>query len=438
MIIYRALYGLKSSGAAWRLMFAQTLSDLGYTSSKADPDVWLKAETKPNGDEYYSYVLVYVDDVLHLHYNPDLFMNALEKIYRLKENSTGEPGRYLGSNIEKVQLKNGDITWSMHSKEYVQNAIRNLEEILQNDGAAPLKIFGKRAGERPFPSNYRPELDVSPVLNDVLSNRYLQLIGILRWAVELGRIDIMVEVSVLSQHQCQPREGHLAALYRIFWYLKCKGKDMSGRIVFDSAVPNIDEQLFTYSDSKTWKEFYPDAEEKLPPNAPLPRGNSVKLAAYVDADHAGNLMTRRSHSGIIIYLNNSPITWFSKRQNTVESSSFGSEFVALRIATDHIEAMRYKLRMFGVPLNGPADVFCDNKSVVTNASVPSSVLNKRHNAICYHRVREAHTAGMIRVGWIKGEYNKADIATKTTLSTKRRFELLSTIFNENVECVSMA
>ena len=111
-------------------MFAQTLSDLGYTSSKADPDVWLKAETKPNGDEYYSYVLVYVDDVLHLHYNPDLFMNALEKIYRLKENSTGEPGRYLGSNIEKVQLKNGDITWSMHSKEYVQNAIRNLEETL--------------------------------------------------------------------------------------------------------------------------------------------------------------------------------------------------------------------------------------------------------------------------------------------------------------------
>ena len=130
MIIYRALYGLKSSGAAWRLIFAQTLSDLGYTSSKADPDVWLKAETKPNGDEYYSYVLVYVDDVLHLHYNPDLFMNALEKIYRLKENSTGEPGRYLGSNIEKVQLKNGDITWSMHSKEYVQNAIRNLEETL--------------------------------------------------------------------------------------------------------------------------------------------------------------------------------------------------------------------------------------------------------------------------------------------------------------------
>ena len=104
----------------------------------------------------------------------------------------------------------------------------------------------------------------------------------------------------------------------------------------------------------------------IPPNAPIPRGNTVKIAAYVDADHAGNLMTRRSHTGIIIYLNNAPITWFSKRQNTVESSSFGSEFVALQIATDLIEAMRYKLKMFGVPLDRPADVFCDNKQVNIN------------------------------------------------------------------------
>ena len=98
----------------------------------------------------------------------------------------------------------------------------------------------------------------------------------------------------------------------------------------------------------------------IPPNALISRGNTVKIAAYVDLDHVGNLMTRRSHTGIIIYLNNAPITWFSKRQNTVEYSSFGSEFFALQIATDLIEAMRYKLRMFGVPLDGPADVFCDS------------------------------------------------------------------------------
>ena len=83
----------------------------------------------------------------------------------------------------------------------------------------------------------------------------------------------------------------------------------------------------------------------------------------------------------------------------------------------------YKLRCFGVPVEGPTDVLCDNQSVVTNSSVPTSVLNKRHNAICYHRVREAQAAGIIQVGWIEGEKNVADLFTKTTLSNegKRRF-----------------
>ena len=67
-----------------------------------------------------------------------------------------------------------------------------------------------------------------------------------------------------------------------------------------------------------------------------------------------------------------------------------------------IEGLRYNLRMFGVPIDGPADVFCDNQSVVTNVSIPSSVLNKKHNSICYHSVREAHRAGTIGVGWISG------------------------------------
>ena len=83
----------------------------------------------------------------------------------------------------------------------------------------------------------------------------------------------MVEVSVLSQHQCQPREGHLAALYRIFWYLRCKKKEISGLIVFDSATPNINDGLFTYNDPKTWKEFYPDAEGMMTIHIVLTNGN---------------------------------------------------------------------------------------------------------------------------------------------------------------------
>jgi hypothetical protein len=83
---------------------------------------------------------------------------------------------------------------------------------------------------------------------------------------------------------------------------------------------------------------------------------------------------------------NAPIIWFSKRQNTVESSSFGSEFVALWIAKELLVALQYKLRMFGVPIEGLSNVFCDNSGVVRNTSIPESRLMKKHNAINYHAI----------------------------------------------------
>ena len=98
-------------------------------------------------------------------------------------------------------------------------------------------------------------------------------------------------------------------------------------------------------------------EEEIPENALPPRGKPVYVGCYVEVDHAGNLLTRQYHTGIIIFVNNYPIIWYSKRQNTVESSSFGSKFISFRIATKMIEGLRYKIRMFGVAINGPADVF---------------------------------------------------------------------------------
>ena len=176
-----------------------------------------------------------------------------------------------------------------------------------------------------------------------------------------------------------------------------------------------------------WKEFYPDAEDKLPHNMPEPLGNPVVIASYVDANHASNLVNRRSHTGVLLYVNNARIQWYSKCPNMVESSSLGSEFIALCIATELIEALRYKLRMFGVPIEGPTTVYCDNKSVVTNAMVPTSVLSKRHNAICYHKVRESQAAGIINVLWIGGSSNLADLLTKTTLASNVKHDIANCI-----------
>ena len=99
-----------------------------------------------------------------------------------------------------------------------------------------------------------------------------------------------------------------------------------------------------------------------------PCGNSVSTNYFVYANHAGNKVTRRSQTGILIFVNKAPIIAFSKRQNTVETSTFSSEFTALKNAVQLVEALGYNLRMFGVPIEGPTNVFCDNESVYKNVS----------------------------------------------------------------------
>jgi len=152
----------------------------------------------------------------------------------------------------------------------------------------------------------------------------------------------------------------------------------------------------------------------LPSDMPQPKGNKVQVTIYVDADHAHDQLTRRSVTGILLFVNNTPIKWYSKRQNTVETSTYGAELVALRIAIDIAVEFRYKLRMMGIPLAGPSQVLCDNKGVVLNTTLPSSTLKKKHNAIAYHRVREAVAAKIARVLHIEGKENIADILTKAT------------------------
>ena len=162
---------------------------------------------------------------------------------------------------------------------------------------------------------------------------------------------------------------------------------------------------------------------------PEPLGHPVNIYTFVDANHAGNVVTRRSHTGILLFIQNSPIVWLSGRQNTVETSTFGSEFVALRTARDLIMSLRYKLRMFGVPLTGPAQVFCDNQGVVKNSSIPESVLTKKHNAINYHAVREAAAAGILEVIKEDTQTNLADLFTKVLHADRRRELLGSILYN---------
>ncbi|KAI2489324.1 Reverse transcriptase (RNA-dependent DNA polymerase) [Fragilaria crotonensis] len=146
---------------------------------------------------------------------------------------------------------------------------------------------------------------MSDECDDDEAARFSQLIGVLRWAVELGRIDMYTEVALLSQHLALPRVGHLEAVYHIFAYLS---KHEKSSIIFDPTDP-LPHTITTAKPD--WTPFYSDAEELLPPKMPEPLGHPVNIYTFVDANHAGNVVTRRSHTGILLFVQNSPILWLS-------------------------------------------------------------------------------------------------------------------------------
>ena len=121
--------------------------------------------------------------------------------------------------------------------------------------------------DTPMIKDYYPELDESPELNEQDITWFQELIGILRWSVEIGRVDILTELSLLSAYQASPREGHLNQLLRIFAFLKKKPK-LS--LYFDPTLPKIDESMFVGATNvDQFKDQYRDAEEEIPDHMPL-------------------------------------------------------------------------------------------------------------------------------------------------------------------------
>ena len=365
------------------------MRSLGYQSCQADPDLWYKAAIRPeDGFEYYSYLVVYVDDILSINHDALAVLSEIDKYLKMKRGSIGDPDFYLGAKLRKTKLSNGVEAWGFSPSKYVQEAVANVEKYLRKKNLPGLK----RKVRGPWPSGYVAELDDSRELNPEEASFYQSQIGILRWCVEIGRIDIITEVSVLSSFNAMPREGHLDAVFHIYAYIKNKH---NSRMIFDPTYPNIDSSVFKECD---WREFYGDVKEAIPPNAPPPRGKEVVMRLFVDSSHADDKLTRRSRTGYFIYMNMAPIAWLSKKQATIETSVFGAEFVAMKLGVEHVRSLRYKLRMMGVPIDSPAYVYGDNMSVIHNTQRPESMLKKKSNSICHHAERESVAMNEILTG----------------------------------------
>jgi hypothetical protein len=145
---------------------------------------------------------------------------------------------------------------------------------------------------------------------------------------------------------------------------------------------------------------------------PVPLGNSVRISTFDDANLLYDHVTGRSAMGILHFSNQTPVEWFSKRQNNVETATYGSEFVVAWTATEQIIDLRYTICMMGVPLDGPDWLFGDSESVVKSATIPHSSLMQRHNGLAYLRICEAIAAKVLHFCHIPGNQNPANVLTK--------------------------
>ena len=191
--------------------------------------------------------------------------------------------------------------------------------------------------------------------------------------------------------------------------------------MFDPTTPYIDPNLFPQQDwSSTVYAVDGELKEKIPDDLPTPHGKGFIMRVFVDLDHAGDSVTRRSRTGYLVYLQESLIYYSSKKQTGVETSSFGSEFMAMKHATEYVRGLRYKLRAMGIPVNGPTYVFGDNQSVLANTTVPHSQLKKKSNSVAYHHCREGSAFDEWRTTYINTHNNPSDLLTKALPPGEKR------------------
>jgi hypothetical protein len=215
-LIHRALYGGKSAGKDFRNQLRSCMRHLAFISCPTDPDVWMRPAKRSDGSDYYdTHILLYTDDTLVISKNAEsVLRNRLGCHFTLKEESIGPPKIYLGGSVRKVELENGVKCWAFSSSQYVQATVKNVEEYLNKRKDTKWSLPTK--AETSLRTTYRPELDISPELEPTEAAYFMSIIGVLRWIVELGRVDhVCLECSMLSSHLALPRKGHLHQLFHV-------------------------------------------------------------------------------------------------------------------------------------------------------------------------------------------------------------------------------
>jgi len=350
LLLNKSLYGLKQAPRIWYLLLCTTIIELGFTPLETDPSIYFCPSQ-------HILLAVYVDDILIF----GLTKESCQQVYNhlskhFKMQNLGAPTSFLGLNIVRSQPH--EI--SINQTGYIDRILTRFQ--MQNAQPA------------------RTPLDASfPLLkaatDDKLANLqlYQELIGSLNHLAVFSRPDISNAVSQLSQFLTQPTETHLKAARHVLRYLK---------------------HTSTYSISYL-------------------KGNNLnlRLLGFTDANWGGDKNDRKSHTGYLFCLNGSPISWTSKKQSTVATSTMEAEYMALSDAAREAIARLQQLSelKFMIP---PPLLLSDNQGALDIAENPTNFQRAKHIDIRYHFVRHTLESNQISIDYIPSSDNPADVLTK--------------------------
>ncbi|KAJ9561548.1 hypothetical protein OSB04_006708 [Centaurea solstitialis] len=356
-ILDKALYGLKQAPRAWYEELSTYLLSKGFKKGSVDSTLFIMKE----GD-HIVVIQVYVDDIIFGSTSKDL-CKKFETIMKqeFKMSMMGEINFFLGLQVK--QFPDGIF---INQSKYIFDLLKKYDMSSCNSIGTPMAT-GNKIG----PDHEGKDVDL---------RTYRGMVGSLMY-LTASRPDIMFATCVCARYQAKPKESHLAAVKRIFRYLK--GTPYYG----------------------LW----------------YPKGLGFELQAYSDADYCGCNMDRKSTSGHIQLLGNKLVSWASKKQQCVSTSTAESEYVAAASCCSQVLWMQTQLRDYGFVYK-KIPIYCDSKSAIAISANPVQHSKTKHIDIRYHFLKDNVEKENIELYFVNTEYQLADLFTKAL--DEKRFKFL--------------
>ncbi|KAJ9544133.1 hypothetical protein OSB04_023840 [Centaurea solstitialis] len=383
----KALYGLKQAPRAWYDTLSTFLLSKGFVRGKIDSTLFLKKYPK-----HILLVQIYVDDIIFGSTNPKLcekFELLMKSEYKMS--MMGELTFFLG-----LQIKQSEKGIFINQGKYVHEMLKKFDLTsctpMKTPMAPPLSLDKDSKGK---------PVDVT---------LYRGMIGSLLY-LTASRPDIMYSTCLCARYQAKPKESHLTAVKRIFRYLK--GTPNCWDFVGSSYQTDTRKTVISNLTGRDTRQNHMTQN--------VPKDSGFDLTAYSDSDFAGCKIDRKSTTGGCHLLGGKLVSWTSKKQNSVSTSTAEAEYVAAGICCAQVLWLRNQLQDYDIQLS-KIPIYCDNTSAIAIANNPVLHSKTKHIEVRYHFIRDHVMNGDIELHFVPTEYQLADLFTKPLDVT--RFNML--------------